>query len=77
MIVHLLLRFAKPIWVKDISEEGKTLIHAACLGNQIAVLDFLLQLDKKKTKLYSDQNSSRQRRDKSPLRKRERQYNHC
>ena len=45
MIVELLLQYAKPIWDRDICEDGKTVIHAACIGNQIAILEMLLKLD--------------------------------
>ena len=47
-IVQLLIKYSKTVWDKIISDNGKTLIHHACNKNQIAVLDFLLKLDKEK-----------------------------
>ena len=45
-VVIVLLQLAERFWGNDICEYGRTLIHAACLCNQIAVSHFLLSLDK-------------------------------
>ena len=47
-IVQLFIKYAKTIWDKEILENGETLIHYASIGNQIAVLDFLLEMNKEK-----------------------------
>ena len=46
--MKLLINYSATVWDKVIPERGKTLIHHASINNEIAVLDFLLKLDKEK-----------------------------
>ena len=47
-ILQLLIKYSRTVWHNVISESGETLIHIACIHNQIAVLDFVLKSDKEK-----------------------------
>ena len=46
-IVELILRYSTPFLDNEFLQTGQPLIHSPCIGNQIAVLENMLQSDKK------------------------------